>query len=167
MLRTKLQLVLLLLLGLCYMSTGLNTTAFAARKSTHIIGSQQNQLKNMVDTQPQAARSVTITLSNRTGYTLSRANWVVDHGIWSTLPPETIANHTTVTWATESNGFLTGTEGHIYYWIGDTNQWVYLHWDNPYVGSNSYDQSVSGGGFEVDPSGRGDGNDSSIKYVVS
>jgi hypothetical protein len=164
MVRTKLLIALLLLFGL---GTGLNSPVFAASNSTHLGISQHNQLKTLVNARPQAQRSVTITLSNRSGETLYRSDWALDHGIWTTLPPETIPNHTQVTWESESNGFMTGTEGHITYSIGTTGEWAYMHWDNPFFGSNSYDQRVSGGGYEIDPSGRGDGNNSSIKYVVS
>jgi hypothetical protein len=163
----KRRLTILLFVGLLALSCAISGRTFAATGNRNSSNIQQNHMSAMEVALPHAQRSVTITLSNRTGYTLYRANWSLAHGVWSILPPDTVANHTRPYFQSESNGFATGTEGYIYYWIGNTGQWIWLYWDNPYIGSNSYNQYVSGGDFEIVRSGDGGGNHSGITFSVS
>lgn len=64
-------------------------------------------------------------------------------------PPETIgagslSRPTTATWASESDGMMTGTEGQATYIIeAGENTTVTCKWDNPYVGGNSYGCTTS------------------------
>jgi polyglycine hydrolase-like protein len=72
---------------------------------------------------------------------------------------------------------MTGTEGHVTYQIEDIDGKrlgeLRLHWDNPFVGSNSYDESVDPAaanasdfnGFSVLHLG-GDGNDAQVRFVL-
>jgi len=93
-----------------------------------------------------AARSTHVTLENEAGrLNLRRTNLELDHGVWKDQPPQLIGNR--AEWESESDGFLTGTEGRVTYLIEDVDEnrigELRLHWDNPFVGSNSYDESVA------------------------
>jgi hypothetical protein len=87
-----------------------------------------------------AARSTHVTLNNRTGVNLSKTDDSLDHGIWTDRPPTIIGDRGE--WESESDGFATGTEGRVTYSIDGGGE-VRLHWDNPFIGSNSYDESVA------------------------
>jgi triacylglycerol esterase/lipase EstA (alpha/beta hydrolase family) len=118
-----------------------------------------------------AARSTHVTLTNRTGKNLTKTNDSLDHGIWTDRPPLLIGDRGE--WESESDGFLTGTEGRVTYGIDGGGE-VRLHWDNPFVGSNSYDQSVApqatpdgvGGGFSVVHRG-GSGDNATVEFILS
>jgi hypothetical protein len=120
-----------------------------------------------------AARSTHVTLTNESGNNLLLQTDSLEHGEWTTRPPKVIGNRGE--WASESNGFATGTEGHVRYNMVDLDDSkigeVALHWDNPFVGSNSYDESVSpaadelGDGFTVIHLD-GSGNDANVEFQV-
>jgi hypothetical protein len=103
-----------------------------------------------------AARSVDVTFTNKSGVNLVLFGTSLLHGEWTTEPPARIDAGQTVTWASESDGVATGTEGTAYYDIEglDDSSRSLFHWDNPFVGSNSYSEfspdtfksSHSGGG---------------------
>jgi hypothetical protein len=99
-----------------------------------------------------AARSVLVNLQNQTTQTLTRMNFGLRGGIWSSgpngqmVPPEQIPPQKNSTWQSESNGFMTGTEGFADYEIGsggDPKQIVSLIWKNPFRSKNSYPSSIS------------------------
>src|SRR5207247_11158225 len=55
----------------------------------------------------------------------------------------------------ESNGFMTGTEAEVAYdavSCADPHKYgtVYIHWTNPYIGSNTYKIYTSAGGLKAD-----------------
>lgn len=120
-----------------------------------------------------AARSVIVTFKNHIDVKLSLTDAHLDHGIWSEnkYPPEHInpgkaTEPTTTTWAAESQGFLTGTEGYTTYTFPDGQTVVKVYFDNPYAGSNSYSITISGpeaakykGLYEG-----GSGNNASVRY---
>jgi hypothetical protein len=58
-------------------------------------------------------------------------------------PPEKIDPHGRATWGSESDGFMTGTEGTTTYAssAGD----ITITWDIPFAGSNSYSSSAPKG----------------------
>jgi hypothetical protein len=101
--------------------------------------------------------SVVVTFTNTTPFTLQlqsanrEGEWTttppaaVPPGEWSVSPPATIAAHTTVVWGSESNGFLTGTQGDATYQVGGTNATTEVTWDNPFFGTNSYTTTSSPG----------------------
>lgn len=93
-----------------------------------------------------AARSVSINFANKASVALVQTHRKLDHGIWTTLPPARIEAGTSASWESESNGVATGTEGEIDFSIesapGQIAGKAHFHWDNPFVGSNSYDESV-------------------------
>jgi hypothetical protein len=121
-----------------------------------------------------AARSTQVKLTNQAGrFNLIKTSQSLEHGEFTTEPPAIIGNEGD--WRSESDGFATGTEGHVHYRIetdeGEPIGTLNLHWDNPFIGSNSYDQSVSpqatdgGDGFSVGHLG-GDGNDASVEFLL-
>jgi hypothetical protein len=114
-----------------------------------------------------AARSVQITFVNNSDHALVLSSTDRSHGIWTTDPPARIEAGTTVVWASESSGIATGTEAEANYNIEtapeETGGSVHLHWDNPFVGSNSYDESVPFG-YKSSRSG-GDGDNAEVTWV--
>lgn len=122
-----------------------------------------------------AARSTHVSISNMAGrFNLRRTAMSLEHGEWTNQPPLLIGNRGD--WESESNGFATGTEGHVTYQIEDDEARrigeLRLHWDNPFVGSNSYDESVApaaasatDAGFSIVHSGGG-GDNASVTFTL-
>lgn len=86
-----------------------------------------------------AARTVRCFFKNMTDLPLVRLSdekEKLPHGIYTDpwYPPQTIAAGAVGEWRTESNGFMTGTEGRARYRIGSDH--VALWWDNPFIGRN-------------------------------
>jgi hypothetical protein len=119
-----------------------------------------------------AARSTHVRLENGTGqpFNLRRLDVSLAHGEWTTQPPQLIGDFGE--WESESDGFLTGTEGRASYQIetvdGEVMGRVDLHWDNPFLGSNSYEETVlpkatspTDQGFSIGHVG-GSGNNASV-----
>ncbi|MEV5575085.1 aegerolysin family protein [Spirillospora sp. NPDC052269] len=96
-----------------------------------------------------AARSTEIWFTNNTGCELRLANADLDHGIWTVYPLYSISPGGGGHWMSESDGFMTGTEGRVRYNLfgGCENKVLRIHWNNPYVGSNSYDCDDSSSGI--------------------
>lgn len=83
--------------------------------------------------------SVQVFLHNESGEYLTRVSDELPGGEWTRRPPDRIEPDTVAVMGSESDGFLTGTEGRVTYQIGSRPEsTVYLHWDNPHSGSNSY-----------------------------
>lgn len=115
-----------------------------------------------------AARSVTIKVENKFDVALLFDHDSLQHGIWGTNPPPRIEPGTLAQWVAESDGFATGTEGTVWYRLdtpGSTGL-VRLHWDNPFVGSNNFDQSGPDV-VSVVRIGDGSGNDATAHWVVA
>ncbi len=91
-----------------------------------------------------AARSVTCIVKNESKqHNLVLCEAALDHGIWSASPPpDRIPFGTETTWGAESDGFMTGTEGHATYSVGDTGAELVIYWDNPFVGANTFTQAL-------------------------
>ena len=109
-----------------------------------------------------ASRSVQVQFVNKSDVGLSRTGDNLDHGCWTTEAPARIEANSTVTWESESCGVATGTEGEADYAL-DTGGTAHFHWDNPFVGSNSYDESVSPVGYAASHSG-GDGDNATVTW---
>ncbi|MER8042109.1 Crystal protein ET79 [Streptomyces sp. NPDC094032] len=111
-----------------------------------------------------AQRSTNVTLVNKTGQNLVKTWEKLDHGCWTTnmLPPDNIPNGKSPSWASESCGFATGTEGRANYALPGGE--IKLHWNNPYVGSNSY-ECVVPSGYSCYRSGGG-GDNASVTFTV-
>ncbi|MEV6209598.1 aegerolysin family protein [Kitasatospora sp. NPDC051914] len=116
-----------------------------------------------------AARSVSVKFNNWTGCTLTREEWGLNHGIWAQEPPVRIYDQGQGSWASESNGFATGTEGWARFFSENcadpvlNGRLLRVHWNNPYVGSNSYDSTGTDLKFYVSKSG-GSGNNASVQF---
>ncbi|HEY5242605.1 MAG TPA: hypothetical protein VIJ22_14095 [Polyangiaceae bacterium] len=113
-----------------------------------------------------AKRTTRVTLSNNTPFDLDLVgSGVLCHGKWTEggwAPPAKIPGKTGASWQSQSDGFLTGTEGWVKYVIQNTgvdarsggipclNELVYIHWDNPFIygpdqGNHLIDFGVSTG----------------------
>jgi hypothetical protein len=112
-----------------------------------------------------AARSVLVSFTNATGFVLGKWWEGLDHGVWTDdiEPPQTITPGETVTWMSESDGFATGTEGRVQYTVGDGGSVIELHWNNPFVGANTFDEHCIGG-WSLLRSG-GDGEDAKVSWT--
>jgi hypothetical protein len=122
-----------------------------------------------------AARSTHVRLENLSGrLNLRLLDKSLDHGEWTVQPPQLIGN--AGEWESESAGFATGTEGRVSYQIETVDEEIMgrvdLHWDNPFVGSNSYEESVlpratsaTDQGFSVGHVG-GDGDNASVLFKL-
>ncbi|MGX4734984.1 hypothetical protein ACI1MP_00490 [Kitasatospora griseola] len=117
-----------------------------------------------------AARSTAVKLNNWTGCTLTRENWWLSHGIWTFDPPVHIYNGQQGSWASESNGFATGTEGYARFFAENcanpvlNSRSIQVHWNNPYVGSNSYDSNGTDVKFYVPQPAGGGGNNATAEF---
>ncbi|MBO1413041.1 aegerolysin family protein [Streptomyces sp. FH025] len=120
-----------------------------------------------------AARSTQVSVVNWTGCELRLVNSWLDHGVWSDglAPVAVMSDGSTGRWQSESNGFLTGTEGHVIYDAENcqngalNGKRVQLHWANPYAGSNSYDTAGSDPMFRFAMNGGG-GNNAAVYWTV-
>ncbi len=113
-----------------------------------------------------SSRSTTVKLINNTPATLKLTNAKLSHGVWSQnmYPPETINGNSDGIWMSESDGFMTGTEGTVTYALPNGAGNVVIHWDNPYVGSNSYSDSVPSG-YQISRSGGG-GDNATVTFTL-
>jgi hypothetical protein len=105
-----------------------------------------------------AARSCKITVINWSAHKFTRKDMQLPHGEFShngnDAPPEHIGSvHLdsdgnavpgTARWASESDGFATGTEGTCRY-TSSKNGLFSTHWNNPFAGSNGLDVKVPSG----------------------
>jgi len=121
-----------------------------------------------------AARSVSVTFRNQTKYTLHNRTYQVMSGIWTLHPAKYIAPGQEVYWRTESDGFMTGTSGMVFYdiyWGGNYDKYFTIQWNDPYVGSNSYKlggTALGTGwwqGFHIVQSG-GSGNNAQVTFTL-
>ena len=93
--------------------------------------------------------SVTVHFINQTPSTLYFLGGSASHGKFTDPhPPDTIAPGGSATWETENrDGSVgTGTEATATYQIGnDPTLTTTLHWDDPFLGDNSFDESAPAG----------------------
>ncbi|KAI1174437.1 hypothetical protein F4777DRAFT_384728 [Nemania sp. FL0916] len=113
-----------------------------------------------------ADRSVAVALRNQTNEELVWEDSGMDHGKRAKLAPDEIAPHSVGYWALESDGWKTGVEGWIEFKVGSGGPTLELKYDNPYIGSNSYGQSVDSNRYKVERSG-GDGNNCKVIFTLS
>jgi Ca2+-binding RTX toxin-like protein len=106
------------------------------------------------------ARAVEVVLANRSPVALSFLDGTAS-GEWVTGVPGTIASATYAAWETQNKKALHGTEGHIDYAVPG-GAGLDLHWDDPFIGSNSYDATPPPG-FAVDIIG-GEHNHATVFY---
>ncbi|WP_441248318.1 aegerolysin family protein [Kitasatospora sp. McL0602] len=123
----------------------------------------------------QSARSAVVNLENRTGCELRLYDSWLDHGIWDRSAQDNAAlvgDGGRAQWESDSNGFMTGTEGHAVFVTQNcaaqnlNRRVVEVHWDNPYYGSNSYDTNGTDKGcLDVRTSG-GSGDNATVSWQV-
>ena len=112
-----------------------------------------------------AARSVSVSFTNKSDVVLVTGGTSLLHGVWTTEPPARIEAGQTVAWESESSGVATGTEGTAYYdveGLGIGSRSLF-HWDNPFVGSNSYSEAFPET-FKASHSGGG-GDNANVTWV--
>lgn len=87
-----------------------------------------------------AARSVQIYFCNLTNTQLVIKKSHLSHGVWSTEPPKTINAFTTnISFSSESDGFMTGTQGSVKFeLVASDGELLTLKWDNPYGGTDAW-----------------------------
>jgi len=87
-----------------------------------------------------------VTIHNQTNQVLTHLSDSLSGGEWTEplTPPGSIAPGAVVWWQSESDGVATGTEGRAAYRIGDSGDQFDVHWDNPFAGTNFYEQGISG-----------------------
>lgn len=120
--------------------------------------------RQQADAGIQAARSTRVTVVNKTTVEWTRVDAVLSHGTWTSQPPQTLAANASGTWQSESNGFLTGTEGWVVY--GTEVGQVEIYWNNPFSGSNNYKcRTPPSSGYSCRVTG-GSGNNASATFEV-
>ncbi|MEU7259660.1 Crystal protein ET79 [Streptomyces rimosus] len=113
----------------------------------------------------QSARSTRVNVVNNTSTTMYRNYSSLSHGVWDdATPPETIEGNRSAYWGSHSSGMMTGTEGDARYSLGDGGE-VSFHWNNPYVGGNSYSCDVPAG-YSCSRSGGG-GDNATVTFTIS
>ncbi|MFD0402295.1 aegerolysin family protein [Kitasatospora sp. NPDC127121] len=114
-----------------------------------------------------AARSTSINLTNNSGKLLVRSGSSLRWGIWSDnmLPPSMVQPGVTAKWASESDGFMTGTEGEVTFDVSGESNKVRVYWNNPYTGSNGYSCSAPSG-YKCTWQG-GSGDNAAISFNLS
>lgn len=118
----------------------------------------------------RSAREVEVFMTNSTRCDLVLVTTRLDHGEWVRRPPSLIERGDTVEWQSDSNGVATGTEGEADYVTqgcrnpGNNTKRVHLHWDNPFIGSNSYDTAGTDGAFQTRIVG-GSGNHAGVQFT--
>ncbi|MEV7779493.1 aegerolysin family protein [Kitasatospora sp. NPDC088351] len=114
----------------------------------------------------QAKRSTHVTLNNNSGQLLSRNGASLDWGIRSDnqLPTFNIMPGQSGSWQSESEGFMTGTEGEVSYLVAGAGN-VVVHWNNPYYGSNSY-SCTAPANYTCSRTG-GSGDNATVAFTLS
>ncbi|KAF1995541.1 hypothetical protein P154DRAFT_526247 [Amniculicola lignicola CBS 123094] len=113
-------------------------------------------------------RSVAVTFDNNTDETFNLLNGDLDGGEWTVSPPQVINPRTTITFSSESDGFLTGTEGTAHYVSAAKKLNVILYWNNPLSGGNDYRGTLSDHDhYQLVSTLQGGGNNSSMHWVLT
>jgi hypothetical protein len=120
------------------------------------------------------ARTIRVILHNETPFSLNKIEDHLDHGEWTNpwRPPQKIFTNTVAEWRSESGGDIpvvgsvgTGTEGNVRYNIDDGhNSSIYIHWNNPFAGTNKYHQHTNEG-YELFHTG-GSGDDAEVIFFI-
>ncbi|MBN3893817.1 MAG: hypothetical protein HWQ41_00465 [Nostoc sp. NOS(2021)] len=127
-----------------------------------------------------AARSFNITIDNLTGLTWERTDLGLEHGQWSnngaSVPPEQIPAEqqgifpiaTPVSFGNESDGFATGAQGYVDYQAISNGQTYNFHldWDNPYIGSNSFNANTNSSLLQTPIIGGIGGNNANLTVEI-
>jgi hypothetical protein len=115
-----------------------------------------------------AQRSVQVTFNNQTSQVLQLNSANLAHGIWGIPPPPIVVANSSVTWESESQGFMTGVQGDVIYsFQSQSSTLVTLNWDNPFVGSSVYTGTVNNPSYSVATDIVQDGNNASVIYTLT
>ncbi|MEU5694335.1 choice-of-anchor P family protein [Actinosynnema sp. NPDC020468] len=88
-----------------------------------------------------ATRDIRVHLTNDSDSELTLSGQDLDHGCWTASPPQKIPIGATVDIASESCGVATGTEFHLSYRLDLTGTTLSLHYSNPFVGGDTFEES--------------------------
>jgi hypothetical protein len=150
-----------------------STGAAAAVPASIGVTAVRPEVAKAIGIQPAlpAFRSVDVSLINRTGCDLTKTGAGTDHGIFTSQPPELIEPDGQGFWASESNGFLTGTEGWTTFRTSDCDirdnrrKNIYVHWSSPWIGSANYSAEADS---PVEVTYNGDtGNNSQVTFFAT
>lgn len=140
-----------------------------------LTGSSPNAQSRPVGSQ-SSTRSTTVRLQNRTASAFACSEAALSAGEWASVPPDEVASGGNGGFRTQTDvkRGQTSTKGAALYAIGATGYSLRVAWENPLVGSNSYDcaflmggQNVtSGAPFACSRSG-GSGNDASPTFTIT
>ena len=113
-----------------------------------------------------ASRSTRVHFFNNSDADLHRAGGEIDHGCWaeSLKPPEEIPSGAEVEFEAESCGIAPGDEFHVQYELNNKTK-LLLAYDNPFIGSNSYEETAPDG-YAISRSG-GSGNNAVVSQVFT
>lgn len=92
-----------------------------------------------------ATRDIRVHFTNSSDEVLTRASGTLDAGCWGVEPPLKIEIDQTVDIASESCGVATGTEFTVTYWVGSSGAQMTMHYNNPFVGTDDFDESAAPG----------------------
>ena len=113
-------------------------------------------------------RSTQVFVHNETNQVLLKTQESIDAGEWGRdgeqRPPQEIIPGSTSEVGSDSAGILTGTEASVRYTIGFSGASVYMHWNNPYEGSNAYHQFTDAA-YDVFRTG-GDGANAVVHFYL-
>ncbi len=102
---------------------------------------------NLVTATPAFAafRDIAIHFTNNSDSALTRASETLDGGCWTTEPPDKIAIGQSVDIHSESCGVFTGTEFHVSYTLDRTGTTMSMHYSNPAVGEDTFEETAPQG----------------------
>lgn len=94
-----------------------------------------------------ANRNIVVHFTNNSDSALTLSSETLDGGCWTDneSPPQTIAIDQSVDIASESCGFLTGTEFHVSYKLDLSGETMSMHYDNPEAGSDTLSNTAPQG----------------------
>ncbi|PHM69655.1 aegerolysin family protein [Xenorhabdus sp. KJ12.1] len=113
-----------------------------------------------------SARSTDITIYNNTSKTLTISSMELLHGQWAHKPPYNIFPNGSGYFRSESNGFLTGTEGIAKYRLRDNSSMFTINWDIPYWGFVSYEINSSSPFYKISREGGDHGDNVHVKITI-
>lgn len=97
------------------------------------------------------SRSVDVTFINNLNLELRLKSKSILHGSYISDPPDLIYPGQTIKWKTMAYGLFTGVEGEAIYEFTHNylSYEINIHWDNPYIGENSYSGKVNNDDYEI------------------
>lgn len=152
------------------MTLGFGSAAYASASATEVDLAGQGAAASVAAgarLAPDAARSTVVSFVNYTNAKLVRKTWTMNHGEWTAnrLPPEAIPGQTRKEWGSESDGFATGTEASVVY--SSPSGDITVYWDNPYVGSNSYNCNAPSSYICRRTDGTGGGDNAWVEFTLN